>query len=84
MWNVNTVIMGGLGEDPNSSSNEEEGMYSCEIISGSCIMFYLYISRRQRESNKFDWKSKYATFQVEKSEIHCKNSVVDITTHVVK
>ena len=27
VWNVNTVIMGGLGGDPELSSSSDEGMY---------------------------------------------------------
>ena len=33
MWNVNTVIMGGLGGDPHSSgSSSEEGNCACSIL----------------------------------------------------
>ena len=28
MWNVNTVMMGGLGGDPDSSGSSSEGMWA--------------------------------------------------------
>ena len=34
VWNVNTVIMGGLGGDPDLSSSSEEGTctYVCSLV----------------------------------------------------
>lgn len=42
VWNVNTVIMGGLGGDSELSSSSDEGMYFCvlqharEILGSPC------------------------------------------------